>query len=122
MIINIIRQVLGRLIVALNVVFPPRKKSRTKAEQEKVNLETQKLVLYQFNLCPFCVRVRRMMTRLRLKIECRDIKASETHQSELIAGGGKRKVPCLRIEEGSKITWLYESMEINTYLTARFAA
>jgi len=122
MILKIIRQLLGRVIVFLNFACPPRRKKRTETEQERVNQETQKLALYQFYLCPFCVRVRRMISRLNLKIEYRDIKSNEKHHSDLIAGGGKRKVPCLRIEEDSQVTWLYESLAINKYLTERFGA
>ena len=122
MTIKFIRQVLGRIIVLLNFVFSPRKKKRSKVAQDKVNVETQQLTLYQFYLCPFCVRVRRMMTRLSLNIACHDIKTSEKHHADLMTGGGKRKVPCLRIEENDKIAWLYESMAINTYLIERFGS
>ena len=122
MILTIIRQLLGRLIVFLNFACPPRRKKRSQAEQEKVNKDTQKLALYQFYLCPFCIRVRRMMTRLNLAIECRDVKSNEKHHADLIAGGGKRKVPCLRIEDNGKVTWLYESVAINNYLTERFGS
>jgi len=35
-------------------------------------------------------------------------------------GGGKRKVPCLRIEEDGKTEWMYESNDIIAYLEQRF--
>ena len=35
--------------------------------------------------------------------------------------GGKIKVPCLRIEENNKVTWLYESSAIIEHLQTRFA-
>ena len=41
-------------------------------------------------------------------------------RSELLAGGGEIKVPCLRIKEGSEITWMYESSDIMAYLDKRF--
>jgi len=119
MILKIVRQLLGNLIVFLNVAVPPRKVKRTQTEQTQVDQQTPKLALYQFRLCPFCVRVRRMMTRLNLKIETIDAKSKE-HETDLIAGGGKRKVPCLRIEKDNKVTWLYDSLAINNYLTKHF--
>jgi glutathione S-transferase len=36
-------------------------------------------------------------------------------------GGGRVKVPCLRIEhEDGRIEWMYESSDINAYLRHRF--
>jgi glutaredoxin len=120
MILKVIRQVLGRLILVSNFVCPPCKKKRPPSEQEIVDQKTQKIKLYQFHMCPFCVRVRRTIRRLNLNIVCYDVNTSKEHESALIAGGGKRKVPCLRIEEDGKVTWLYESVAINNYLTKRF--
>lgn len=120
MILKIIRQILGRLIILLNCVFSPAKLKRGDAEQAKVDVQTKDLVLYQFHMCPFCVRVRRHITRLNLKVETRDVNANPVFEKELIAGGGKRKVPCLRIQDADKVTWLYESLAINAYLSKRF--
>ena len=39
------------------------------------------------------------------------------NNTDLIAGGGKNQVPCLRIETGSgDVRWLYESIDIVRYL------
>jgi glutathione S-transferase len=38
-------------------------------------------------------------------------------RAELIAGGGKGQVPCLRIEtDDGNVRWLYESADIIAYL------
>ena len=42
------------------------------------------------------------MKRNDLNIETRDVKRSESAKSELLAGGGDLKVPCLRIGEGER--------------------
>ena len=62
------------------------------------------------------------MTRLNLNVEIRDARRSEEHEKALIEGGGRRKVPCLRIagEDGAD-QWMYESSEIVAYLNERFA-
>ena len=39
-----------------------------------------------------------------------------------MAGGGKTMVPCLRIESKDGVEWLYESSDINAYLTAMVSA
>ena len=85
-----------------------------------IDTETKKLTLYQFHMCPFCVRVRRMIDRLNLKIDYRDAKNNNQYRDELLKGGGKIKAPCLRIEEENSVKWLYESLAINTYLSQRF--
>ena len=120
MILKLIRNGLGQLIVFLSFIYPPRRKTRSGSEQKKVDHETQKLALYQFHRCPFCVRVRRMIDRLNLSIEYRDAKNNAQHRNDLSVGGGKIKVPCLRIEEEDRVTWLYESLAINNYLQKRF--
>ena len=54
---------------------------------------------------------------MELDIELRDINSIPEFASELIAGGGKPQVPCLRIESADgDVRWLYESMDIIQYL------
>lgn len=116
----IIRWILGRIILLLNFVFTPKKRKRPQAEQQQIDVQTQSLALYQYNACPFCVKVRRAMRRQGLNIQTVDAKQSP-HKDELIAQGGKQQVPCLRIEENGQVHWLYESKEIINYLDQRFA-
>ena len=44
------------------------------------------------------------------------------HSADLVRGGGERKVPCLRIEHGDRVEWMYESDDIIAYLEGRFGA
>ena len=45
--------------------------------------------------------------------------ADRKYQSELVAGGGKGQVPCLRIEkEDGQIQWMYESNDIIKYFSS----
>jgi glutathione S-transferase len=47
----------------------------------------------------------------------RDILSQPANNAELIAGGGKSQVPCLRIEDDEGgVRWMYESIEIVQYL------
>lgn len=117
---KIIRWLLGRLILTLNFIFAPKKLKRTVAEQEKIDIETKNLQLYQFAACPFCVKVRRAIRRNGLNIELVDAKQAD-NRKELLEQGGYTKVPCLRIEEDNKITWMYESSDIIDYLEKRFS-
>ena len=119
---KIIRWILGRIILLLNAIFSPTGIKPTAAEQTEIDSRTAKLSLYQFNACPFCVKVRRQMKRLSLNIECRDAKDNAQHKADLLAGGGQVKVPCLRIEHQGETQWLYESSDIVAYLNQTFAA
>lgn len=75
------------------------------------------MALYEFEACPFCVKVRRAVQGMGLKIERRDARKSAVFEKELIEGGGSRQVPCLRIQEGEgSPKWLYESSEIIAFL------
>lgn len=115
-----IRWLLGRLILALNFIFAPKKLKRKADLQQKVDQETKSLQLYQFAACPFCVKVRRAMRRNALNIELVDAKQPE-NRATLMEQGGKGSVPCLRIEENNNVTWMYESSDIINYLENRFA-
>ncbi len=110
---------MGNIILFLNFVFRPKQKKRTVEEQSKVNKSLSTIRLYEFRLCPFCVKVRRKMHALNVPIEITDAK-KEPFRQELLDGGGKIQVPCLRISEEGSVKWLYESSDINKYLVERF--
>ena len=119
----IIRLILGKLILLLNWIFTPRSVNRDPAQQKLIDGQTAYLTLYQYEACPFCVKVRRAMKRQGLKIQTKDVKRNDAAREELLAGGGDLKVPCLRIGEGERgIQWMYESKEIIGYLEGRFLA
>ena len=119
----LIRFILGKFILLLDWVFTPRSITRDPAQQALIDGQTASLTLYQYQACPFCVKVRRAMKRQGLKIETRDVKRNDAAREELLAGGGDLKVPCLRIGEGERgAQWMYESKDIIGYLEGRFLA
>lgn len=114
---KIIRWPIGQLILLLNFIFSPRSPKRAAEEQAKIDDRTQSLSLYQLPSCPFCVKVRRTMKREGLKIELRNISGKNDFREELIREGGKRTVPCLRIEKSDgQVQWLYESSDVVAHL------
>lgn len=77
-------------------------------------------VLYQYDSCPFCARVRRFLDAHGIDLPMRDTLRDAAAFRELLMGGGRATVPCLRIEtETGDVSWLYESADIMDYLTAR---
>ncbi len=120
MILRAIRWVLGQLILFGDWLTRPKPPQHTPEEQAALDAQTANLALYQFRLCPFCVKVRRTIHRLGLNIELRDALNDPRYRAELIEQGGQHKVPCLRIEEDGKIRWLYESSDIVAWLEERF--
>ena len=118
----VIRFILSGIILSLDWLFTPKSIVRSQQEQAEIDAQTASLVLYQFKACPFCVKVRRSIKRQGLKIETGDAKRSESAKAELLAGGGKVKVPCLRIEQADgQVEWMYESSDIISYLEQRFS-
>jgi glutaredoxin len=118
---TIIRLILGKLILLFNWLFSPRSIRRDPGAQAAIDAQTARLKLYQYEACPFCVKVRRVMKRNALNIDTRDVKRSPEAREELLAGGGTLKVPCLRIENDQAQTqWMYESNDIINYLAQRF--
>ena len=78
--------------------------------------------LYYFATCPYCIAVRLALCWYRVKIPLKDILFHPPNCSELIAGGGKSQVPCLRIEsKDGDVRWMYESTDIIRYVKSRLA-
>ncbi|MAM56626.1 MAG: glutaredoxin [Salinicola sp.] len=94
---------------------------RSADAQAAVDRACRDLALYHFMSCPFCHRVRHQIQRLALPIELRDTQRDPERRQELMAGGGRTMVPCLRIDHGNgEVEWMYESADINRYLARRF--
>lgn len=118
----IIRAILGALILLIDWLTTPRGVKRTPERQTEINEQTNKLALYQYKACPFCVKVRRAMKRQSLTINTFDAKRDQASKKALLEGGGKLKVPCLKIEKpDGSVEWMYESNDIIQYLNGRFA-
>ncbi len=120
-IMKFIRWILGKIILLLNAVFSPRGVKRSAEAQKSVDDKAKNYALYQFEACPFCVKVRRAMKRQSVNIELRDAKNDPEHREALEQGGGRVKVPCLRIEKDGGTQWLYESSDIVAYIEKEFA-
>ena len=78
-------------------------------------LPKEPIVLYEFEACPFCRRVREALTQLDLTVEVRPCpKESVTHRAEVEALGGKLTFPFL--VDPNTGTKMYESADIVAYL------
>lgn len=118
-----LRAVLGPILLLKERLTAPEALVRSPEAQQEVDRQCRDLALYQFNTCPFCIKVRREMRRLSLPIELRDTQHDETNREALLQGGGKPMVPCLRISDArGDIRWMYESGDIVAYLRERFGS
>ena len=118
-----LRTVLGPVMLLKENLTRPRGVVRVQAAQDAVNQQCKSLALYQFKTCPFCIKVRQEMSRLSLDIERIDAQHDGANRQALLNGGGKAKVPCLKItDKAGKTEWLYDSEKIIAYLRGRFAA
>lgn len=120
MLIKALRLFLGYIIVGLSFITRPRKTKRETEKQEHVNRLAEGLSLYQFYACPFCVKVRRTLRRLNIPVATVNAQQAESKQA-LLNGGGRVKVPCLKIVEQGETKWLYDSNEIIDYLEKQCA-
>lgn len=118
-----LRRVLGPVMLFKEWATRPKGLSRPAAAQAAVDQQCESLALYQYQTCPFCIKVRQEMARLSLNIERRDAQAEGPVRQALREGGGQTQVPCLRITDASGASqWLYDSAAILTYLRGRFSA
>ena len=81
---------------------------------------TEQYTLYQYDSCPYCRRVRQFLDGVDVSVPMRDILLDREAYIDLIRGGGKGTVPCLRIERDTgDVEWLYESADIVEYINAQ---
>jgi len=77
---------------------------------------TKSYVLYYSKYCFFCQKVLHFLRGKDHNIEMRST-SDRSNRAELVTGGGKSQVPCLRIDNGSgNVQWMYESDDIIRYL------
>ncbi len=119
---KLVHAIVGPILLAADWLTTPKGVVRAPQLQQQVDNRTRKLALYQFRTCPFCIKTRRAIKRLSLDIETRDALRDASSRSQLLQGGGKIKVPCLRIsDDDGNVRWLYESNDIISYLQEQFA-
>ena len=119
---KLVHAILGPILLTADWLTTPRGIKREQSEQQRIDEQTKDLVMYQFLTCPFCIKTRRAIKRLSLNIETRDALKHTPSRQQLLEGGGKIKVPCLRITGvDNSVEWLYESNEIIKYLKESFA-
>jgi glutathione S-transferase len=75
--------------------------------------------LFKTDLCGFCYRVRHFLEENGIDVELRDTMREPDAFRELLQGGGRTTVPCLRIERDDGVEWMYESIDIIDYLAGR---
>lgn len=112
-----VRIVLGPFLLAWERLTTPKGVVRSPEAQARLDALTRNLTLYQYRTCPFCMKVRRELARLSLRVDKRDAQHDPAARRELEQQGGQIKVPCLRITDADgRHTWLYESAAIIRYL------
>jgi glutaredoxin len=116
-----VRNGLGLIIVFFDWISRPKGIQRSEQQQAKAQSAMQGLSLYQFFACPFCTKTRRAIHKLNVNIEARDINKNSDYRQQLEDGGGRVKVPCLRIEENGAVRWMYESNQIISFLEQKVA-
>lgn len=110
------RALLKPVLDRLNPAKSMNRIEREPDQQGTLDQITKTLTLYHYPTCPYCMRVRKVIDELGLNIEMKDINRNRDARKELITGGGKPTVPCLRSRAGDDSTWLYESADIIQYL------
>jgi glutaredoxin len=117
-----LRWVLGPVMLLREYLTRPQGVVRSPEQQAQVNQQCERLALYQYQTCPFCIKVRHQIRSLSLTVAQHDAQPDGPHRANLLQGGGQAKVPCLRItDEAGQSQWMYESGAINAYLQKRFS-
>jgi glutaredoxin len=88
--------------------------------QKEIDQQFSGFTLFHYPACPFCVKVRRVIKKYNLSLRLVDPRNCNTEMQDLMKGGGKLKVPCLRIQNNKEGTiWMYESSSIISFLESQ---
>ena len=112
----LVRSFLAVIIRIIDFLFAPKLAKLPEHQAAKVEAQTRSMSIYQFKACPFCVKLRWAMRRMGVDLPFEDAKNDPKAKQELLAGGGKVKVPCLKYEKDGQEKWLYESKDIEAFL------
>ena len=74
------------------------------------------MILYHFQSCPYCAKVRNTVDEIGMTLELRDTRENDDYREELISLTGKTQVPCLVIDGEP----MHESDHIIDYLKEKF--
>ena len=112
---------LNKLATWLGILAPPPP-DYSAPMRSALDQFSSAIKLYHFFSCSFCARVHRTLHSLGLQLELRDVSENAEYRSELISGGGRSTVPCLRIQSSSgDVRWMYESSDIIAWLKQQVA-
>jgi len=81
--LRLLREGSGRVLILIDWLFKPSVVKRSVEDQSKADQETKILKLYQFYACPFCVKTRRAIKRLNLKVETRNARQLVSSEKSL---------------------------------------
>lgn len=85
--------------------------------------EQDHLALYHFETCPYCRKVQRVIDKLGLDVESRDISHSRKDYQDLLTARKRATVPVLRITSADgEDRWMPESDDIIRYLERNYAS
>jgi len=77
----------------------------------------KKLYLYHYDGCLFCWRVKRVIKKLGIDVELRDIWESGEYRQQLLGARGRQTVPVLlEVDVDGRQQWIPESSDIIAYL------
>ncbi len=74
------------------------------------------MILYHFDSCPYCVKVRNTVSELGVALEMRDTRENDAYREELLELTGRTQVPCMVIDGKP----MHESDDIVNYLKENF--
>lgn len=102
--------------------FKSRKKQNEELRSAIVTENISQLSLYYYPNCPYCRMVLRQIELFDMDIELRDIHGPNNFKKELVSGGGRKTVPCLKIEQhDQQALWMYESRDIADFIKETYS-
>lgn len=116
-----LKPITGVFFCQLSRLIMPRRVKRDKTCQIQVDRDASSITFYDLPASIECCLIRRLIYKLNIAVQIRDVGRHYQYRVEVLEGGQGR-VPCLKIESPRENTqWLYKRCEIQQYLQQRFS-
>lgn len=116
-----LKPITGIFFCQLSRLLMPRRVKRDKASQAQVDRDASNITFYDVQASIECCLIRRLIHKLNIAVQIRDVGRHYQYRIEVLEGGQGR-LPCLKIESPRENPqWLYGRCEIQQYLQQRFS-
>lgn len=116
-----LKRSIGQVVCQLSRMLLPRQIKRDKTLQGQIDKDAAGITFYDTSASLECCIIRRVIHKLNIKVQVRDV-GRHYHYCVEVLEGGEGRLPCIRIETPrEEAQWIYGRQAVQAYLEERFS-